>query len=35
MAHGKSKDLAKRTESDNILINKFQVIQSMMVTKED
>ena len=35
MAHGKSKDLARRTESDNILINKFQVTQSMMATKED
>ena len=35
MAHGKSKDLARRTESDNILINKFQVIQSMMAIKED
>ena len=30
-----AKDLARRTESDNILINKFQVIQSMMATKED
>ena len=38
MAYGKSKHLAKRTQSDNILRDKafkLGVIQNMMVTKED
>ena len=33
MAYGKSKHLAKRTQSDKVL--KMQVIQNMMVIKED
>ena len=38
MAYSKPKDLAKRTQSDKILGDKafkLQVIQNMMVTKED
>ena len=38
MAYGKSKDLAKRTQSDKVLRAKhlqLQVIQNMMVIKED
>ena len=39
MAYGKSKDLAKRTQSDKVLRNlkhlNMQVIQNIMVIKED
>ena len=38
MAYGKSKDLAKRTESDKVLRDKafkLQVNQNTMVIKED
>ena len=38
MAYGKSKDLAKKTQSDKVLRDKsfkLQVIQNMMVIKED
>ena len=38
MAYGKSKDLAKRTQSDKVSRDKalkLRVIQNMMVIKED
>ena len=35
MAYGKAKDLVRRTQSDKVLRDKLQVIQNMMVIKED